>query len=194
MKKDTLLWLPVSGDRGMALISALLLLLVVSLMAVGLSMDTSMDVRISAYQRFKARAFGSADAGIMAASDILEENAFEAGWSNPDGSTDPFTFPHLSGLYDGDILVHRDGIFYMDQNPSMQRVLEMTGDIQADTASQYMYSKLAVGGAIQIAAGYSGTGKGTGGGGGHIVYNIEGSGWEGNLSKKVGLNYRYVTK
>jgi Tfp pilus assembly protein PilX len=191
MKKETLLNRPLSGERGMALISALLLLLVVSLMAVGLSMDTSMDVRISAYQRFMARSFGFADAGLMAASDILEENAFESGWTD----TIPFTFPRQSPAYVGDIQILQDGAFYLDRNPTMQDIISMTGDLQADIATQYVSSQLAVGGAIQVAAGYSGTGKGTGGGGGHILYNLEGSGWDANQTRtRLGLNYRFVTK
>jgi len=192
MNKETLLNRPLSGERGMALISALLLLLVVSLMAVGLSMDTSMDVRISAYQRFMARSFGFADAGLMAASDILEENAFESGWTDPV----PFIFPRQSPAYaGGNIMILQDGAFYLDRNPNLQDIIKMTGDLQADIATQYVSSQLAVGGAIQIAAGYSGTGKGTGGGGGFILYNLEGSGWDANQTRtRLGLNYRFVTK
>lgn len=176
----------------MALISALLLLLVVSLLAVGLSMDTSMDVRISAYQRFMARSFGFADGGIMAASDILEENAFESGWTDPV----PFVFPHLSPNYTGGtIMVLQDGAFYMMRNPGLVNILQMTGDLQADIGTQYLSSQLAAGGAIQVAAGYSGTGKGTGGGGGHILYNLEGTGWDASqTSTRLGVNYRFVTK
>lgn len=193
MKKSTISITPVSNERGMALVSALLLLLVVSLMAVGLSMDTSMDVRISAYQRFMARSFGFADAGLMAASDILEENAFESGWEG----TPPFTFPHLSPDYsaDGDIQILQDGAFYLNTNTALQEIIKMTGDLQADVATQYLSSQLATGGAIQIAAGYSGTGKGTGGGGGYIMYDLVGSGWDSNqTSTRLGLNYRFVTK
>ena len=82
----------------MAMVSALLLLLIVSLMAVGVSMDTSMDVRLAAYQRFKARSLGFAESGIMAATDILEENIFAIGWPNP-SSPNPFSFPNLSPNY-----------------------------------------------------------------------------------------------
>jgi hypothetical protein len=191
MNKEKIANRPGTGEGGMALISALLLLLVVSLLAVGLSMDTSMDVRISAYQRFMARSFGFADAGMMAASDILEENAFESGWT---GAL-PLSFPHLSPQYTGNIMILQDGAFYLNTNPNLQDIISMDGDLQADIATQYLSSQLAAGGAIQIAAGYSGTGKGTGGGGGFILYNLEGTGWDANQTRtRLGLNYRYVTK
>lgn len=193
---------PARNQRGMALISALLLLLVISLLAVGLSMDSSMDVRGAAYQRFKARAFGSAESGLMAATDILEENAFVGGWTNPD-PPNAFTFPNLSDQYDdihpGTIDILQDGAMYMAKNPDMDPIMEMTGDIEARIVTQYITSALAYGGAIQVAAGYGGSGKGVGGGGGHIIYNVEATGRDAafgaeQASTNLALNYRYVTK
>jgi hypothetical protein len=205
MNKFAMLAEPARDQRGMALISALLLLLVISLLAVGLSMDSSMDVRGAAYQRFRARAFGSAEAGLMAATDILEENAFVGGWTNPNGLL-PFTFPNLSEQYDdinpGTINILQDGVFYMDKNDLTNppnTIMQMTGDIEADIITQYITSQLAYGGAIQVAAGYGGSGKGVGGGGGHIIYNIQSTGRDGAVGSEqastvLALNYRYVTK
>lgn len=202
MKMRAMLANPARDQRGMALISALLLLLVVSLLAVGLSMDTSMDVRGAAYQRFKARAFGSSESGLMAATDIVEENAFVKGWANPD-PPNPFTFPNLSPEYDditpGTINILQDGVLYMDKNPNMLPIMQMTGDIEARIITQYITSVLAVGGAVQVAAGYGGSGKGVGGGGGHILYNIEATGRDAaagldQASTDLALNFRSVTK
>jgi len=190
----------VGGDqRGMALVSALLLLLVVSLLAVGLSMDSSMDVRTAAYQHFKERAFTSAEAALVTSGDILEDNIYEAGWT---GLSDPFSFPNLSDKYDdlvaGDILIHGDGLFYLEENPKdpdADTVMTMTGEIQASVITQRVVSKAARGGAMQVAAGYAGTGKGLGGGGAHILYNIEATGTDADQAQYcLGADYRYVTK
>ena len=179
-----------SDERGMALISALLLIMIVSLMAVGISSDTSMDVRIAGYQKFKAISFGYAESGSNAATEILEENIFDTGWSSGGGA---FAYPHKSASYTGDITIN-DGDFCLNANAANNTVIEMTGDIVADIIIQRLLSMLATGGAIQQAAGYEGLGKGAGGGGVHVIYNFETRG-QGSESAEtlVGQHYRYVT-
>ncbi|MCK5323248.1 MAG: pilus assembly PilX N-terminal domain-containing protein [Desulfobulbaceae bacterium] len=178
-----------SDERGMALISALLLIMIVSLMAVGISSDTSMDVRIAGYQKFKAISFGYAESGSNTATEILEENIFDTGWSG----TPPFSYPHLSASYNGTVTIY-DGDFCLNANAANNTVIEMTGDIVADIIIQRLLSMLATGGAIQQAAGYEGLGKGAGGGGVHVIYNFETRG-QGSESAEtlVGQHYRYVT-
>jgi hypothetical protein len=181
----------ISGERGMALISALLLLLVVSLLAVGLSMDSSMDVRLAAYQKFQARAFGFAESGMMAGADILESNVADSGWDIDPGDE----FPHLSADYDGDLKIWGPGTFYLDENPDEDRTMEMTDDIAADVIIQKVVSKVTSGSAMQVAAGYAGVGKGLGGGGAQVVYNVESTGYDSNNCRTcVAMNYRMVTK
>lgn len=181
---------PLAGESGMALISALLLLLVVSLLAVGLSMDSSMDIRGAAYQRFRARSFGAAESGMMAASDILESNIDDSGWD-----PGPIQFPHLSSDYDGLLTILGDGSFYLDENLLEVRTMTMTGDISAGVTIQKGVTVAGKGGAMQVAAGYAGMGKGLGGGGAHILYNIEAIGTDAdNCSSCVAMDYRVVTK
>ena len=176
-----------SDERGMALISALLLIMIVSLMAVGISSDTSMDVRIAGYQKFKAVSFGYAESGSSAATEILEENIFDAGWTGT-------TYPHLNTIsYNGTVTID-DGDFYMKANPSNNRVVNMTGDIKADIIIQRLLSMLATGGAIQMSAGYEGVGKGAGAGGVHVIYDIETLGRGSDSAESLlGQHYRYVT-
>lgn len=182
---------PLAGERGMALISALLLLLVISLLAVGISMDSSMDIRFAAYQKFRARSFGAAESGMMAASDILESNIDDSGWD----TSPPFTFPHLSAEYVGTLKIVGNGAFYLDENLGENPTMAMTGDIPADVIIQKVNSVVAKGGAMQVAAGYAGMGKGLGGGGAHILYNIEAAGTDAdNVRTRVAMHYRVVTK
>ena len=178
----------------MALISALLLIMIVSLMAVGISSDTTMDVRIAGYQKFKAVSFGYAESGSSSATEILEENIFDAGW--PGGVTS-FTYPLLSGSYNGTVTIC-DGDFYMKTNnpppTACNNVIKMTGDIEADIDIQRLLSMLATGGAIQMAAGYEGVGKGAGAGGVHVIYDIETLGYGSDSAEsKIGQHYLYVT-
>lgn len=193
MKINENINLPGGGERGMALISALLLLLVISLLSVGLSMDSSMDVRIAGYQRVNARSFAATEAGMKAANDILEDNISEGGWG-----TAAVDFPNKSTYYTGDIAVLL-GDFYMQPNSAEVTVLTMTGEITADIIAQRLNSMFAQGSAIQVAAGYGGGGgKAAAAGGGNVIYNLQAKGGDvvggvGLANKNLGVTYRYVT-
>jgi len=196
MKIDAILCRPLSGERGMALVSALLLLLVISLLAVGLSMDASMDVRAAGSQRFKATSFANAEAGLVASLDILEDNIYDVGWVNP-SPPDPFEFPNLSDIYDGSLDIEQDGVFYMDENPdpNPNRIMSMTGDLNAEIITQRLYSDLNEGGAVQVAGGYGGAGKSLSSGGAKIIYNVMGTAdTEGQAVADLGVYYRNVSK
>jgi len=186
------------GDqRGMALVTALLLLMVVSLIAVGMSTDTSMDVRIAGYQKFKAVSFGYADAGVKIGTEVLEDNIYDAGWS--DQLPLDFRYPYLDASYltytvPGDIRIYNDENFYMAENLNRLRNIGITGHIDSDVKVQRLFSKMAEGGAAQMAAGYEMLGKGAGGGGVHIIYNLEGEGTGASEARtEVGIHFRHVT-
>lgn len=185
--------LPGVGQRGMAMVSALLLLLVVSLLAVGLSMDSSMDVRVAGYQRLSARSFGFTEAGLLSAADILEENVAVGGkWTDGD------ELPNKSASYQGLITVLL-GDFGMLLNAGAVPVLRMTGDINADIVIQRLTEMLSEGNAIQVAAGYSGgAGKASAAGGVNVIYDVAARGGdfvagETLASKNLGFSYRYIT-
>jgi Tfp pilus assembly protein PilX len=198
--KETAVPLKIIGNqRGMALISALLLLLVVALMSVGVSMDTSMDVRIAAYQRFKARSFGFAESGVMVATDILEDNIYDVGW---DAATADIDYKNLSPDYVGTLKIKQgQGSFYMNKNVAEAVALKMdedvngSFDIKAEVTFQRLVMKVAEGGAIQIASGYAGLGKGASGGGTHLLYNVMASGSDSDRSQTdLALHFRHVIK
>ena len=188
------------NQRGMALVSALLMLVTLSLMAIALSMDSSMNVRIAGYQRLKASACGYAESGLYASADILEDNIYEAGWD----AAVPFQYPNLSPEYAGDadgkkIDIVDDGAFYMSDNPGDDgegdTTMRMRGDIEADVVVQKLMAKLATGGALQVSAGYEGVGKGQGSGGTHLLYNIRSTGIEAKGTvAELAMHYRVIIK
>jgi len=188
-----------SGQQGIVLISSLLLLLVLSLMAIGLSMDSSMNVRIAGYQRLKARSFGYAESALMTTGDILEDNIYDAGWDD----AVPFEYPNLSPGYTGNgvekVEIVNDGAFYMAPNQGTDgegdTMIEMRGVIEADVVTQRLMAKPGTGAALQVAAGYAGIGKSLAGGGAHILYNVRATGIESNGTKtELAMHYRVVTK
>lgn len=177
----------------MALISALLMLVTLSLMAIGLSMDSSMNVRIAGYQRLKAMSFGFAESGLMASADILMDNIYEKGWDDAPG----FPYPHLSPLYPGTINIVGNGVFYMDPNLGTDGegvpVIRMTGAIEAEVVVQNLIAKPGTGGALQVSAGYEGRGKSLGSGGANLLYNIRSTGIAANgAATELAMHYRVV--
>jgi len=180
------------NERGMVLISALLLLLIVSFMAVGMSTDTSMDVRIAGYEKFKAVSFGNAESALNAGSEVLEDNIYDAGWTPPL----PIDYPNLDVQYNGTIKIINDENFYMNSNlgASPLQFMTMTGDIEAGVVTQRLLSKLAEGGATQMAAGYEMLGKGAAGGGVHVLYNFEATGTGADQAlTDLGMHFRHST-
>jgi hypothetical protein len=183
----------IRDERGMVLISALLLLMIVSFMAVGMSTDTSMDVRIAGYQKYKAVSFGYAESAVNTGTEILEDNIYESGWSGTD-----IPYPNLSDQYDPDdgitIVGSTNGSFYLDENFGRNQTLNMIGDIEAEVVVQRIVTKLGPGGATQMAAGYEMLGKGAAGGGIHVIFNLEAQGkGAGQARSDVGMYYRHVT-
>ncbi len=83
----------------------------------------------------------------------------------------------------------------MDANVEEDIALEMTGDIKAEVTFQRLVTKLATGGAIQMAAGYAGLGKGAGAGGANLIYNVMATGSDSDRSQTdLALHFRHVTK
>jgi len=179
---------PVAGEQGMAMISALLLILIVSLMAVGMSMDSSMDVRLAAYQRFKASALSFAESGIMAATDILEENYADVEWTNPNPGT-PFQFPSLSPNYVGradgkklDIVDNgsTSGVLYMESNVNENVTMQMFGDIQTEIVIQKVGTQHCVGGTLEFPC---------------TTFNFMAEGTDaGQANSIIGLYYRHINR
>jgi len=177
-----------SDDRGMALVAVLLILMAVALMGVGLSADSSMDVRIAGYQKYKAVSFGFAESSLYATTDVLEANNEDGGWAN-----DNIAYPHISNVYattlGSTILVVNRELYLTGGD------VEYGGLIRSSVAVTYEETRLGEGEAIQMAAGYEGVGKGAGGGGVHVIYDMiaDGVGVE-NITTRLGIGYRHVTK
>lgn len=200
-------WQRIDTDqRGMALISALMLILVISLTAVGVSTDTSMNVRVASYQRFKARATAKADAGAVGSLAVLLDNE-EKAWAQAKGQEIPY--PKLSKDYNGTItlLPPRDvdgcmgtadalkylGLVSLNKNPGQFPTMKITGDLESDITTQYIGSRSNEGSSLIMAAGYEGVGKSAAGGGVTIVYSVYSEGKDATGARtKTGLYYGIV--
>ena len=176
------------NEKGMALVAVLLILMAVALMGIGLSSDTSLNVRIAGFRKFKLVSFGSAESSLYATTDVLEDNIDDGGWAANDNPY-PYTSADFTGTLGSSIDV-TTGDFYMNTG-----AVEYTGVINSTVTVSKEDSLLGEGQAIQMAAGYEGVGKGAGGGGVHIIYSMLGTGQgTSTITTTLGLDYRHVTK
>lgn len=180
---------PVNNNEGSALIMALLILVVVTIIGVS-SMNTStIEIKIASNDRLYKTSFYAADGGTEVGRELIEQNiACAVGFQNE---------PQDIGSVE---VVDKD--FAFQENAP-------TGDYPSDTERDIRWPKndlqphtnltvfgnteLSTGSALQMAAGYEGKGKGSAGGGGQIVYNVF-SKHQGRQNSNVciRINYRHL--
>ncbi len=184
------------GDHGIALVMALVILLVMSIIIMGYSTDVELDVYISRNLELKNQALYWAESGI----DIVEELV---GYSVDTRGGDPTTFA-VDDYYQG--IVINGPLLYMMQNmkdsseePNV-KMYETTASGTSNEVSgvkvRFQGTRAAEGGSIIIAAGYEGIGKGVAGAGGFSsYYQLLGRGYERHNSRQViGTMYRHVQR
>jgi Tfp pilus assembly protein PilX len=61
-------------DSGMALVVCLLIMVVMAMIGIGVTMDSTLEIKISGNYKDKAVSFQNADAGLSASPEIIEDN------------------------------------------------------------------------------------------------------------------------
>lgn len=188
------------SEHGIVLVTALLILLAMSIVIIGFSTDVETDVYISRNLQLRYQAMNWAETGV----DIVEEMV---GYSVDTRGDEPVVF-HL-GDAQGDYFqgqISNGPLLYMSQDmndPTEEpnvRFFEVTspGTISevAGVKVRFQGSRAAEGGSIIIAAGYEGIGKGVAGAGGFSsYYQLIGRGYERlNSRQAVGTIYRHVQR
>jgi hypothetical protein len=195
------------NERGSALVVALLMLVVLTLIGISASSTSTFELQISGNDKLYKMAFYQADGGTEAGAELIEQNIEERDWNKVDGNgdLDPTTGTLISGsdpYYRGNVGVespnpylntdigatvpsdgNRDAV--IPQNPAAGEPhtnILMGGD-----------SVLSTGSAVLLASGYEGMGKGAGGGGVWIVYNIRAQ-HQGvrNSTSRINQQWRHV--
>ena len=165
MKKDYLL----TNNNGSVIVLTMVMLVLLTLLGIAATTTSTIEVEIAGTERFHKVAFYNADGGLEVGQELLELNvACPSGFAS-------------DNLQVGNTKVI-DRIFWMQTDPPP--VTPFPSDIERDVHIPFddsgLHTNLTIfgstvfgkGGAIQMAAGYEGKGKGTGGGGAHILYEI----------------------
>ena len=195
----------------MALVICLMIMVVMALIATGVTTNSTVEIKISGNQRNKAVSFNNADVGTGITPEIIEQNIDAASWDSTDANWDaghsPEAYLFLTADNDGDgtndisIFVNEDPkyapahkISFATLTTTLTPAIEITGDVNT-TLDISKTGGIAAGNAMQMAAGYEGIGKGIGGGGYHAYYLCDSTGSAGNNTSTYNqLYYRHVAK
>jgi hypothetical protein len=201
----------VNNQRGSALIVALLMLVVLTLLGISSTTTSTVELQISGNDKVYKRCFFAADGGTAAGSELIEQNIEERNWTNSS------TRGNI-GIITGDLYLNRDTDVGIDPVPSdtnqdaiipLSAIVDKNGDgvIDATNDSPFVLnanvphtnlkivgnSQLSTGSAVQLASGYEGKGKGAGGGGAWVIYDVRAQQRDiRDTSVTVRLGWRHV--
>ena len=200
-----------NNQRGSALIVALLMLVVLTLIGISATTTTTFELQISGNDKLYKRSFFAADGGTAAGSELVEQSIEERDW------TDDSTRGNV-GILNGAFYLNRDTDTDWDPIPSdnpppptpapnLDAVIPLSAIVDT-TASPFVVdtsvlprtylkidgnSQLSSGSAVQLASGYEGKGKGAGGGGAWIIFDVRAQHRDvRDTSVMVRLGWRHV--
>jgi hypothetical protein len=189
-----------SNERGSALVIALLMLVVLTLIGISASTTTNFELQISGNDKLYKMAFYQAEGGTEASSELIEQNIEERDW----------TATALTARGDIGIIciedglgncINRDHYLNADIGTSVPSDTNRHAVISANPPAGAPHTNILMGGdpslstgsAVLLASGYEGMGKGAGGGGVWIVYDVRAQ-HEGvrNSASLINLQWRHV--
>jgi hypothetical protein len=167
-------WCQMNNSNGGVTIAALLILAVLTIIGISSISTSNIEVQIATNDKVHKMAFYAADGGTELGTELLELNiACASGFASDDL---PMTDNNNITAVDKDFWMQGDGdkpADISDYSSDTER------DVRIDAASGthtnlsfFGETALGVGGAIEMAAGYEGKGKGAAGGGVSLLYEI----------------------
>jgi Tfp pilus assembly protein PilX len=179
MRQD--LVVPHRGEEGIALVTTLVILLIMTVLGVGAVAVTALENRIAGFQRTGESATSAAESCVGTSVNIIQQTLATSTLTVPvafvsatgpvltsaEVAANPSLSMEISGSSDNDTdLVTGAGAAGPDYS------LQINGyTVLGDIDRLYLMGK--AGSGMQFAAGYEGAGSGTAGGGADIVYRID---------------------
>jgi Tfp pilus assembly protein PilX len=182
----------INNESGMALVICLLVMVVLTMIGIGITMDSTTEIKIAGNLKNKAVSFQNADSGTTAAPEIIEDNL-----ENPRNAA-PYIYSDDNQVPAIKVLVAN--IASLSDTP--------TEIININAAAATGVSKLPInttidiiktghlstGNAIQMAAGYEGVGKSAASGGYHAYFRCQSHDKQGGTVSNAEILYRHVPR
>lgn len=192
----------VNNSRGSALVVALLMLVVLTLIGISATTTTTFELQIAGNDKLFKKAFYSADGATEMGGELIEQNIEDRDWDFGDDGVNP---PSAGNpLYRGNLSIE-------SENPYMNRDSTDPDPIPSDSNRDAVYPRgaansdphtnikavgnttLSTGSAVQLIAGYEGKGKGAAGGGAWITYDVRAQRRDlRNTEVMIRLGWRHV--
>jgi hypothetical protein len=210
----------IDNQRGSALVVALLMLVVLTLIGISATTTTTFEMQIATNDKLFKRAFYAADGATEMCGEVIEQNIEERNWTNKiaRGNVAVWRRTQKSNgtfvdLTDGNLYLNRDDDLIpgtTDQEVSglpadenhdviypLTAVDTGTWALVPDAAHTSMKAvgntTLSTGSAVQLIAGYEGKGKGASAGGAWITYDVRANRNDvRNTQARVLLGWRHV--
>ncbi len=168
----------IDNERGSVLVIALIMLVLLTVIGISASTNSSIELRISGNDKFHKMAFYAADGGTEAGCELLEQNIENRGF---DSSTI------------GNAVVNNTSFWTNLSEPTNNDVqISNVGGHQVNLKF-FGNTSLSSGGAIQLISGYEGKGKGASASGAYLVYDIKSQATgNNNTEARIHLRWRHV--
>lgn len=189
----------VTNKRGSALVVALLMLVVLTLIGISATTTTTFELQIAGNDKLFKKAFYAADGATEMGGELIEQNIEDRDWELGDDGVNP---PSAANP------LNRGNVSVESVNPYMNR--DPMDGIPSDSNRDAVYPRaatappltnikavgnttLSTGSAVQLIAGYEGKGKGAAGGGAWITYDVRAQrrGLR-NTEVRIRLGWRHV--
>jgi len=182
-----------SGESGVALVMALVVMVWLTIIIVSVGRDVTVDLAITRNTRVIASAFNRAEANLGMSEEIVATSVESKGEDTLSLSEAYYSYSSGDEYYTALLEVPAAGDALYTSGGEV--TLDSMGETVAYSTVEYLGMEPAEGGSIIIAAGYEGVGKGAGGGGGvYMYFAIQSTGYSsiGTANRTVGEVYRYV--
>ncbi len=181
-----------NNESGMALVTCLLIMVVLAMIGIGITMDSTTEIKISGNLKNKAVSFQNADTGTTAAPEIIEDNLDNSRSDSPYTYSDDGANPVIT--------VNTASFADLAENTTLDPAITISGsdianDVNLPLNAKITVSKtkkLAAGNAIQMAAGYEGKGKSAAAGGVHVYFRCRSQDNQGGTISNTEIYYRHV--
>ncbi|MEJ2429116.1 MAG: pilus assembly PilX N-terminal domain-containing protein [Deltaproteobacteria bacterium] len=208
----------IDNQRGSALVIALLMLVVLTLIGISATTTTTFELQIATNDKLFKSAFYAADGATEMCGEVIEQNIEERDWDNKI-TRGNLAVLRVSKKGDGTFVDLTDGNLYMNRDDDfIPGTTEIVSGLPTDDNYDLIYpltavdtgswtltggahtsmkavgnTTLSTGSAVQLIAGYEGKGKGASAGGAWITYDVRANRNDvRNTRARILLGWRHV--
>ena len=211
----------IDNQRGSALVVALLMLVVLTLIGISATTTTTFELQIATNDKLFKSAFYAADGATEMCGEVIEQNIEERDWANKITRGDLVVW-RMSKKADDTFVDLADGNLYMNRDDDLipsTTINEKVSGLPSDDNYDLIYpltavdtgepwtltgaahtsvkvvgnTTLSTGSAVQLIAGYEGKAKGASAGGAWITYDVRANRNDvRNTQARILLGWRHV--